>query len=142
MCTTSGGLRFLVSFSGYAGSAFWGVLIYRVADALSPTNAKFMVGTMVLMLGGTLVLWARDLSTIIILIILLAMYVLPLYTSLWISVKVFIQLVGVFVLLDAIRSPLYLFDGRDLGDGATLAQLSWLPEFFWVALEFLENGTW
>jgi len=135
--TTSGGSRFLISFSGYAGSALWGLLIYRVADNLSPKNAKLMVGTMVLMLGVTLLLWARDISTIIILLILLSMYVLPLAKSLWFSVKFFIQLVGVFVMLDAVRSPLYLLDGRDLGDGASLAQLTGLPEFLWVSLWFV-----
>ena len=39
-------------------------------------------------------------------------------------------------MLDAIRSPLYLLDGRDLGDGATLASLTLLPEIFWVVLWF------
>lgn len=137
ICTTSGGSRFLISFSGYAGSALWGLLIYSVASTLSPKNAKVMVGIMILMLSATLLLWARDLSTIIILLILLLMYTLPLVKSLWFSVKFFIQLVGVFVMLDAIRSPLYLLDGRDLGDGASLAQLTGLPEFFWVILWFV-----
>jgi len=137
VCTTRGGSRFLISFSGYAGSALWGLLIYSVADTLSPKYARFMVGTMVVMLGVALLLWARDISTIIILLILLLMYALPLVKSLWFSVTFFIQLVGVFVMLDAIRSPLYLLDGRDLGDGSSLAQLTGLPEFFWVALWFV-----
>jgi len=137
VCTTSGGSRFLISFSGYAGSALWGLLIYSVANTLSKKNAKLMVGIMLLMLGATLLLWARTISTIIILLILLLLYTLPLAKSLWFSVKFFIQLVGVFVMLDAIRSPLYLLDGRDLGDGASLAQLTGLPEFFWVILWFV-----
>jgi len=136
LCTTSGGVRFIVTFFGYAGSALWGLLIYRVANSLSPARSRIMVAIMVSMLALTLVLWARDIPTITILIVLLLMYGLPLYKSLWISVKSFIQLVGIFVLLDAIRSPLYLLDGRDLGDGATLAQLTWLPEFFWIVLWF------
>ena len=137
VCITSGGSRFLISFSGYAGSALWGLLIYSVAGVLSQKNAKLMAGVMVLMLGVTLLLWARDIPTIIILLILLLMYALPLVKSSWVSVKFFIQLVGVFVMLDAIRSPLYLLDGRDLGDGASLAQLTGLPEFFWVVLWFV-----
>ncbi len=133
---TSGGLRFFVSFSGYAGSALWGLLIYSVASALSQSQTKFMASMMVLMLGVTLLLWARNLSTIVILLVLLALYALPLFKSLWFSIKFLIQLLGVFVMLDAIRSPLYLLDGRDLGDGATLARLSGLPEFLWVAVWF------
>ena len=137
LCVTSGGVRFIVTFFGYAGSALWGLLIYRVASALSPSSSKIMIVTMLSMLTLTLVLWARDLPTITILVVLLLMYGLPLYKSLWISVKSFIQLVGIFVLLDAIRSPLYLLDGRDLGDGATLAELTWIPEVAWVAVWFM-----
>ncbi|VAX13608.1 hypothetical protein MNBD_GAMMA24-1634 [hydrothermal vent metagenome] len=136
VCTSSGGIRFLVSFSGYAGSALWGLLIYSIANSLSKTRAKLLVGTIAIMLAITLVLWARNLSTIVILIVLLLMYTIPLYKSLWISVKFFIQLVAIFVLLDAIRSPLYLLDGRAIGDGANLASLTGLPELFWVVVWF------
>lgn len=115
LCTTRGGLRFLVSFAGYAGSALWGLLIYSVANALSQDKSKFIVAAMVIMLGMTLLLWARDLATIVILLVLLLMYSLPFFKPLWFSLKYFIQLIGIFVMLDAIRSPLYLLDGRDLG---------------------------
>lgn len=136
VCTTLGGSAFIISFAGYAGSALWGMLIFRVASSLSQNSVKWMAGMMIAMLIITLLLWARDLPTIMILAILLLMYALPLYKSLWFSVKFFIQLVGIFVLLDAIRSPLYLLDGRDLGDGASLASQAFLPEIFWVALWF------
>jgi len=134
VCTTSGGSRFLVSFSGYAGSALWGLFIYCLADALSPGKSRLVVMFIVSMLVITLVLWARDYSSVIILIVLLIMYLLPLYKAVRGSAKSFIQLVGVFVMLDALRSPLYLLDGRDLGDGAHLAELTWLPEIVWVAI--------
>lgn len=144
LCTTSGGLPLLVTFSGYAGSALWGLLIYSIATAVSQTRAKYIVATIAILLGVTLLLWARNLSTIIILIVLLAMYSMPLIKSFsikWfslpgINVKSFTQLVGIFVMLDAIRSPLYLLGGRNLGDSAALAELTWLPEIFWVALWF------
>lgn len=137
LCVTRGGTRFVVAFSGYAGSALWGLLIYRIAGSLSPARATLMVGIMVSMLALTLLLWARDLSTIIILLVLLLIYATPLYKTVWFKLKFFIQLLAVFIMLDAIRSPLYLLDGRDLGDGANLSQLTWLPEFFWVALWFV-----
>ncbi len=137
LCITSGGIHFIVAFSGYAGSSIWGMLIYHFAGALSPANTKIMAAIMVTMLLVTVVLWARDLSTLIILAVLLLMYSLPLFQSLWISVRSFIQLVGIYVLLESIRSPLYLLDGRDLGDGAVLARLSWVPEIIWVGLWFV-----
>lgn len=136
-CATSGGTRFLVTFSGYVGSALWGFVIYRVVDTLSETRTRLMVGIILVMLAITLLLWARNLSTLIILLVLLLMYATPLYHALWLRMKIFIQLVAVFIMLGAIRSPLYLLDGRDLGDGARLSKLTGLPEFFWVALWFV-----
>jgi hypothetical protein len=109
-CTTLGGTNFIITFSGYLGSALWGLLIYSLASSLSQGSAKIMAGIMIAMLVSTLLLWARDTSTIIILAILLLMYTLPLIKVLWVSEKFFIQLVGIFVLLDSIRSPLYLLD--------------------------------
>ncbi len=137
LCTTRGGYHPLISFSGYAGSVFWGAVLYSIASALTHAKSKYIVMVIVAALGIVLLLWARDLITIIILLVLLAMYLIPLYCVLGVGARYFIQLVGVFVLLDAIRSPLYLLDGRDLGDGAALAQLTWLPEIFWIALWFL-----
>ena len=136
-CTTSGGLSFFVSFAGYAGSALWGYLIYRIAAGLNAGSSKIMVGAMILLLAGTLVLWARDVVTLLILLVLLAMYSLPLFRRLWFSVTSFIRLVGVFVILESIRSPLYLLDGRDIGDGAALAQKTGLPEMIWIVIWFI-----
>lgn len=136
-CTTRGGWPLLVSFAGYAGSAGWGYLIYRSAAGLTAASSKIMVYAMIALLLGTLVLWARDVVTLLILIILLAMYSLPLRRRLWISVSSFIRLVGVFVLIESIRSPLYLLDGRNIGDGAALAQITGLPEMLWILLWFL-----
>jgi hypothetical protein len=132
LCTTLGGIHFIIAFSGYAGSAIWGMLIYLCAGTLSPTNSKIMVAIMLVMLVTTIVLWAHDLVTLIILAGLLLMYCLPLYRSLWMSISSLIQLVGIYVLLESIRSPLYLIDGRDLGDGNALARLTGVPEIIWV----------
>jgi len=138
LCTTSGGSHFLISLSGYAGSVIWGLIIYSTASVLSKEKARYIVAIIVLLLAVVLVLWARDLSTIIILFVLLTMYLMPLFSTLSVvGVKYFIQLVGVFVMLDAIRSPLYLLDGRDLGDGAALSQVTWLPEIFWIVAWFV-----
>jgi len=136
LCRSSGGVPFIISFAGYAGSVLWGYSIYRLASSFNAAQSRLLVSVIVAMLLVTLVLWARDVSTIVILIVLLLMYALPLSQKISFSIKRFIQLVGIFVLLEAVRSPLYLLDGRDLGDGSNLASMTWLPEFFWVALWF------
>ena len=45
-----------------------------------------------------------------------------------------LQLSGILVLLNGLFSPWYLFDGRAIGDGARLAELTYLPELLWVVL--------
>jgi hypothetical protein len=35
-----------------------------------------------------------------------------------------------------VKSPWYLVDGRDFGDGAALTQLTGIPEFLWVVVWF------
>ncbi|NQY49130.1 MAG: M50 family metallopeptidase, partial [Colwellia sp.] len=37
-------------------------------------------------------------------------------------------------LLNCLFSPTYLFDGRDLGDGAALASMTMVPELVWVLI--------
>jgi hypothetical protein len=47
-------------------------------------------------------------------------------------VKSALKFIGIFVLLDAIKAPLHLIDGRHYGDGARLADLTGIPELIWV----------
>ena len=51
-------------------------------------------------------------------------------------VKFLLKFTGIYIVLDAIKSPLYLIDGRHYGDGAKLADLTSLPEFIWVIIWF------
>ena len=44
-CETLGGVGFLVSFSGYAGSALWGLMIYHTASVSSQSHVKIIVAT-------------------------------------------------------------------------------------------------
>ena len=48
--------------------------------------------------------------------------------------KLALKFIGIYVLLDAVRAPLYLIDGRNYGDGAQLAELTGIPEILWVSL--------
>ena len=42
------------------------------------------------------------------------------------------KFIGIYVLLDAVRAPLHLLDGRSIGDGADLAEITFIPEIVWV----------
>ena len=48
----------------------------------------------------------------------------------------FMYLFGLLILLNSVSSPYYLLDGRHIGDGATLATMTFIPEMLWVFIWF------
>lgn len=130
LCTTMGGNRFLISFMGYAGAILWGLAIYKVAF-IHKKSVKIITLALMIILGITIILWVRDLLTLVIVSLLIALF----YFKWKLSNKyiaVLLQLTGMLVLLNAVLSPLHLLDGRHIGDGAALASITGIPEIFWV----------
>jgi hypothetical protein len=135
LCTTRGGSNFLISFMGYAGAALWGTAIYLVA-AMHQRVAQILSVLIVILLLCTLIFWLSDLLSFIIIIVLLTIVLLKFKLK---NLKYFqyvLQFIGALVLLNSVKSPWYLVDGRDLGDGAALAQLTGIPEIIWVLIWF------
>jgi len=133
LCTSQGGIRLITSFMGYAGAALWGALIYRLASA-HVTLAKGLSAVIIVLLLLTAMLWTKDILTLFILGILILLFSLKLKLADNQYVQLCLQLFGLIVLLNALMSPLYLLGGRAVGDGATLASLTLIPEILWVAL--------
>ena len=133
LCTTQGGNRFLVSFSGYTGAIIWGAMIYSSAK-VHQRVAQFFSMFIILLLAITLILWARDLLTIFICLVLLILMLISIKIKNLKTVQMLLQLFGMVVLLNGLYSPFYLLDGRSIGDGATLANLTLFPEFIWVVI--------
>jgi hypothetical protein len=133
-CVTSGGMRFLVLFSGYAGSAVWGSLIYLSVNAASARASKAIATTLAIAVLMTGLLWARDLVTILIMTVLVGIFAASYRYGSHQVTRRFIEFVGIYIVLDAIRSPFALFDGRDLGDGSALSDMTLVPEVLWVLI--------
>jgi hypothetical protein len=133
LCTTQGGSDFLITFSGYAGAIFWGTLIYALASQ-NQRMVRVVCYFILTLLAATLVLWAKGLLTMVIIIVLMILFLLKIRMNQSFYVQKMLQLSGVLVLLNGLFSPWYLFDGRSIGDGARLAELTYLPELLWVVL--------
>ena len=135
VCYTQGGVRFIVSIAGYLGAALSGMFFYLSVTGLGQRNVRFFSA----LFGGlallTLAFWGRDLTTILILLVISALSFIPLINN-WHpkAMHLLMQFVGCYILLDALKSPLYLIDARNFGDGATLAQMTHIPAILWVAL--------
>jgi hypothetical protein len=134
-CKTLGGMSFLISFMGYSGAALWGVCIYFIAS-MHQRIAQILSGIIALLLLTTLVFWARDILTLIIITVLLALVLLKFKYSKLSYLQISLQITGALILLNSVKSPWYLVDGRDFGDGAALTQLTGIPEFLWVVVWF------
>jgi hypothetical protein len=132
LCTTQGGSRFVISFMGYTGAIFWGALIYLLAW-LNKKAVQVVSLAILLLLALSVLFWVRDVLTIILVSVLMGLFFLK-----WkIDIKylsVLMQLTGLLILLNAVLSPLHLIDGRHIGDGASLALLTGIPEIIWVVI--------
>jgi hypothetical protein len=83
-----------------------------------------------------LIFWARDILTLIIISVLLALVLLKFKYKKLSYLQTSLQITGAIILLNSVKSPWYLVDGRNFGDGAALAQLTGIPEFLWVVIWF------
>lgn len=133
LCTTQGGIRFFVSFMGYFGATCFGALIYSLSGKRL-LHAKALCGLMIGILAITLLFWVSDILTAVIILMLIGLFALKWRIKSGYSLNILLKFTGIIVLLNSVYSPLYLIDGRSMGDGATLANLTFIPEFVWVVL--------
>lgn len=130
-----GGSSIIIAFSGYFGAALWGGLLYQVGR--HQLMVQITLGFLIALFSLTLILWVNGLMTAFILLGVIALLVLILVRSKdrWLTYVA--QLMAILVLFNAINSPLYLLDGRHIGDGANLANYTFIPEIVWVMIWFV-----
>ena len=133
LCTTRGGSALLISFMGYAGASIWGAMLFSIASVNKRLALMFSSALMALLVL-CLIFWVRDVLTLVIVALVLALLVLPYKFKKIHYLQPFMQLTGMMVLLNSLYSPLHLFDGRSIGDGAALANITLIPELVWVAI--------
>lgn len=136
-CLSSGGIPLVILFAGYAGGALWGYLIYLSVSAKHAKQIALSLALLVVLVG---VLWVRDWETPLILLTITALFMAAYRYANRTWVHRFVAFVGLYVLIEAFRSPFYLIDGERKGDGSALAQLTFLPEFVWILLWILIAG--
>lgn len=133
LCTTQGGISFVISFFGYAGATLWGWLVFTIANSHQRT-AQIFSAVMLCLLVLSILFWVRDLLTIIIVSSLAVMFFITIKLRRLYYLQLLVKFFGLTILLNSLLSPTYLFDGRSLGDGAALAALTLVPEFIWVLI--------
>ena len=118
---------------GYAGATLWGALIYTLAK--SHRRVALVSSAILLsMISLTLLFWARDLLTVVILLVLIVLFALPFKLRKQHYLQSILQFCGALVLLNSFYSPFYLLSGRAMGDSHALADLTFIPSIIWVAI--------
>lgn len=132
VCYTIGGRGALIAFSGYLGAALWGALIYlgaRMTGAVS----HWMALLMAVLIGISGLLWARDATSWIILIVICSILSVAFYFTLGRIFPVLIEFSGIYVMVSAIRAPTFLLGSTTKNDAAQLAQLTHVPTIVWIS---------
>ena len=136
-CYTRGGWRIPVLLAGYAGASIWGGFLYMAGWLAGAEGVTWWLYIELGILALVFLFWARDLTTWTILLLISAVYLLAVLQVSAVLLPLFLQFAGIYVMLNAVRAPLHLIDGRDVGDGAALADIfKVLPEGVWIALWF------
>jgi hypothetical protein len=133
LCTTRGGSSFLISLMGYGGAILWGGLLFSLASIHRNIARVFSI-ILLCLLSTSILLWVRDLLTLFIVLVLLALVAAQLKFSSHKTLQKMLQVTGLLVLINSLMSPLYLLDGQARGDGAALANITLIPEVVWVVL--------
>jgi len=134
---SSGGIRPLVTFAGYAGAIAWGALLYALATAVRPTTARaIVIGMLVLGILEALTWLAFSLTTYAIMAVILGLLVMLLSPRAAPLAQPALRLIGAYVLVSAIVSPSYILQAGQSSenDAAALASQLWVPSIVWVAI--------
>jgi hypothetical protein len=134
LCYTSGGTRFLVSFSGYAGAVLWGAVLYLIVGTANQWLTRLMVSLLGILVVCVALLWVRDLISFVILAVILGIITAAYAAGRYNMTQLLIRFIGLYVMLSAARTPLYLIDGRGVGDGQALSTLTGIPEIIWILI--------
>jgi len=133
-CFTRGGWAIPILFAGYAGAVGWGLALYYAGWAADHDRALIMHLWLLVLVGFSVLFWVRDLRTIAIMAIIASLFALPLLYPQWQAAHILLQFSGLYVMLSALRAPLALIDGKQIGDGAELQKRTLLHEYIWIFL--------
>jgi len=132
--------HFAITLFGYISTALVGYYIYFIAkrdsSVITLENFYIILGFIAL----SITLWVRDFKTLFLVLSISLVFIVGIideFTDLFnISsyIILYIQFLGVYIMIDALIAPLHLIDGKDDGDGASLTSRTKIPEGFWILL--------
>ena len=119
--------QIIIAFSGYAGASLWGLLIYATS-----INASKGIKVVLIAFSAFFFLYIDSLTTGLILSFVIGVFVISWYLGR--AGSYFLRFLGIFVMLNSIYSPTYLWSYDQTGDHVLLSQLTFLPSFVFILI--------
>ncbi|MGX9461519.1 M50 family metallopeptidase [Shewanella sp. A14] len=138
LCFSQGGSSILIAYAGYFGAAIWGYAIFLMAT--QKQTIRFTLSLLGITVAASLLFWARDVLTIIILSVLIILFLLPLKLKNSSLLNTLLRILGLMIILNAMASPMVLLGLNGQGDAVMLAQLTWIPAWLWVMTWLVFSG--
>jgi len=138
LCFSQGGSSLLIAYAGYFGAALWGYVIFLMAT--QKQTIRFTLTLLALTVAASLLFWARDVLTIIILSVLIILFLLPLKLKNSSQLNRLLRILGLMIILNAMVSPMVLLGLSRQGDAVILANITWLPAWLWVMTWLTVSG--
>jgi hypothetical protein len=116
------------------GASVWGAVLFLIGANLGEDGVRWWLGAELALLGFALLFWAKNVVTMVILLLIAAVYAAAWYLPPNFGLAYVLQGMGLFIMLNALGAPFHLLDGQHVGDGAALQDLTVIiPEGVWVA---------
>ncbi len=139
-CVTMGGMRIPTLLAGYSGAVLFGMAIYLVGwhigkGAFTAFDQLYVLRILIGLFAVVTLISVRDITTLIIMIFMIGALGLPIYYANFLqSFPWYLEFIGLYIMKGALIAPLHLIDGRHVGDGAELADRTFIPEIIWIVL--------
>ena len=132
-------LPVVVAFFGYAGAFVWGAVIYLAASNLKRFSSV-CAAAMAVMIFITGIMWVRDIQSAMVALTILSVLVVFGWAKKIKLAQMGLQFIGTYVIVAAMYSPLVLFYVRGgHSDASRLREMTWIPEFVWIAVWILSG---
>lgn len=131
---SAGGWTFGVALAGYLGATLGGAGLYLLASASGTRLIRPVIVTLVLLGLAETAFWlSANLNTWLVMATLLGLLGLLLWPRAQAWSQTALKFIGLYVMVAAVRSPLYLVLGHPTtSDAITLQHLTWIPAIVWA----------
>ncbi len=124
----------LTGVAGYSAALLAGIGLYLLAVSLVVRSSHPLATSILVFILLSGVLWVKDAESWLVLAVISLMIFVPLWFVQNRYIQLFVQFIGIYVLVNSTRSALALLSITRSGDDTRMANITKLPEVFWISV--------